>query len=180
MPQNRTTRPTSDRVREALFSAIASWLGTTGDDALSGIAFCDLYSGSGAVALEAASRGATPVIAVEKDRLTADVARRNAQQTRLPVQVVTASAEVVVGQPPPFGIRGFDVVWLDPPYPLPNDAVESVLASLVHNDWLVANALVVVERSSRTSPFIWPDRLSDAWLRRYGETTLFFAQRGDE
>ena len=83
------TRPTTDRVREALFSAITSWLGTSDRPAeatLAGIAFCDLYAGSGAVGLEAASRGANPVLLVEADRRIAALAVRNARQLGLPGQ----------------------------------------------------------------------------------------------
>jgi 16S rRNA (guanine966-N2)-methyltransferase len=82
MPSGERTRPTTDRVREALFSAIAAWLGTSAEPAersLAGLAFCDLYAGSGAVGLEAASRGASPVLLVERDPRTAQVARGNSE-----------------------------------------------------------------------------------------------------
>ena len=87
MPSGDRTRPTTDRVREALFSAIAAWAGTSmrsADQALAGLGFCDLYAGSGAVGLEAASRGADPVLLVEADRRTAAVARGNAAELGLP------------------------------------------------------------------------------------------------
>ena len=90
MPSGRNTRPTTDRVREAVFSAVAAWAGTADrppEEALAGLAFCDLYAGSGAVGLEAASRGADPVLLVEQDRGTAQLIRRNAADLGLPVGV---------------------------------------------------------------------------------------------
>src|SRR6187200_3360511 len=76
MPPGDRTRPTSDRVREALFSAIAAWAGRAAEpveQSLAGLAFCDLYAGSGAVGLEAASRGAYPVLLIERDLRTAQL-----------------------------------------------------------------------------------------------------------
>ena len=87
------TRPTTERVREALFSALAAWAGTAAvapEASLAGLAFCDLYAGSGAVGLEAASRGAGPVLLVESDRRTAQLIRRNAAELGLAVQISTA------------------------------------------------------------------------------------------
>lgn len=174
-PAGDATRPTSDRVREAAFAMLASELGRSGDaaDQLTGRAFLDLYAGSGAVALEAASRGAASVVAVEQDRRAADVIRRNVRETGLAVRVVPTSVEkCLAGAPTPF-----DICWLDPPYRLANTAVEAVLARLT-DGWLAPGAIVVVERARRDEPFAWPDRLGDRWERRYGETTLFLATEG--
>ena len=176
MPGGDATRPTSDRVREAAFGVLASELGRAGDPSamLDGLGFLDLYAGSGAVALEAASRGAAPVVAVESDRRTADVIRRNVRETGLAVRVVAAGVDAyLAGEPTPFGI-----CWLDPPYAVPNHTVTDVVARLA-DAWLAPGAIVVVERAGRTEPFTWPPRLGDQWQRRYGETTLFFATEGD-
>ncbi|MDU5842972.1 MAG: RsmD family RNA methyltransferase, partial [Cutibacterium avidum] len=81
-PSGRLTRPTTDRVREAVFSALAAWNGTSDEapeDQLAGQAFCDLFAGSGAVALEAASRGASTVLAVDRDRSACHVMTENAR-----------------------------------------------------------------------------------------------------
>ncbi len=175
MPPHDRTRPTSDRVREAAFSLIAGWAGTAGEPAdvmLDRFSFLDLYAGSGAVALEAASRGAGPVLAVERDAATAAVARANAARLGLDVEVVTASVETFLAE---GGPRPFDVVWLDPPYALGSDAVARVVALLVRRGWLAPDGLVVAERATRDEPPVWPASLPTSWSRRYGETTLHLA-----
>lgn len=177
-PKNDLTRPTSERVREALFSAIASWLGHEGpvDDALTGVAVADMYAGSGAIGLEALSRGAEAALLVEKDGPTAELIRSNARALKLKADVRAAKVETLVSQPAP---RTFDVVWLDPPYAVEADVVDQVLAGLVENGWLADSPLVVVERSRRGRAPDWPSALSEQWLRRYGETTLYYATTGD-
>ena len=174
-PPGDGTRPTSDRVREAAFGVLASELGRAGDAAeqLAGRAFLDLYAGSGAVALEAMSRGAASAVAVENERRAAEVIRRNARETGLGVRVITAGVEKYLAGPS----QQFDICWLDPPYRLANTAVESTLGRLT-DGWLAPGAIVVVERARRDEPFVWPDRLGDRWERRYGETTLFLATEG--
>ena len=175
-PKGSRTRPTTDRTREALFSALASWFDTA-DEApesqLDGVAVLDLYAGSGAVALEAASRGARPVWAVESDAGTARIARGNATATGLPVTVVATTVEKALGAPPP---ARFDVVWADPPYDLPGERLAPVLAA-VQERWLATDGLLVVERATRDLAPVWPPELSERWDRRYGETTLYFAGR---
>lgn len=101
-PPGEATRPTSDRVREAVFGMLASELGRAGDPSvmLAGCGFLDLYAGSGAVALEAASRGADRVVAVEHDRRAAEVIRRNVRETGLAVRVVPSSVEKYLAGPP--------------------------------------------------------------------------------
>ncbi len=176
MPSHRRTRPTSDRVREAAFSLIADWAGTAGEAAetmLARFSFLDLFGGSGAVACEAASRGAGPVVCVERDKGTAAIARRNAEDADLDVRVVTSSVEqFLAADPVPF-----DVVWLDPPYTIPNHTVDAVVARVVSDGWLADDGLVVVERSSRVVPPDWPEQLPSRRARRYGETTLYLASK---
>jgi 16S rRNA (guanine966-N2)-methyltransferase len=174
MPPGDKTRPTTDRVREALFSAIAAWAGTAdapAAEALAGLAFADLYAGSGAVGLEAASRGADPVLLVEGNKRTALVSERNVGELRLPVRVRALRVEQLVAQPAP---QAFDVVFLDPPYDVTSSAVGDVLTALAEHGWLVADALVVVERSRRSADFPWPAVVGEAWTRGYGETVLHF------
>lgn len=177
MPAHRDTRPTTDRVREAAFSLLADWVGTAGQPAeaeLSGLSFLDLYAGSGAVALEAASRGASPVWAVERDRGTAAVAERNAGQTGLPVKVVVRPVAGFLAGPS----RPFDVIWADPPYDLPEAELGRVLESA--SSWLAPRGLVVVERARRSGVPSWPESVVDSWKRDYGETALHFAMRGEQ
>lgn len=176
-PSGDTTRPTSDRVREAAFGVLGSELARAGDASslLAGLSFLDLYAGSGGVALEAASRGAAPVVAVEQDRRALEVLRRNASEVELRLRVVGSSVErYLSGTPSPF-----DVCWLDPPYALPGEALDGVLKRLAEG-WLTSSALVVVERSSRGAAPGFPAALSARWERRYGETTLYFATEGEQ
>ena len=166
-PRGQATRPTSDRVREALFSAVESWCST-----LEGLRVLDLYAGSGAVGLEAWSRGAGVVTLVEQDRRTAALIRTNAAElgfARADVRAQSVSA-VLAGSPQ----APYDVVFLDPPYPLENAAVEADLAALVANGWLVPDALVVVERGSRSRGLVWPEGLELHREKKYGETVLWY------
>ncbi len=175
MPGHSATRPTSDRVRESAFNLIAGWAGTSGEPAssmLERFSFLDLYAGSGAVGLEAASRGAGPVTCVERDAPTASVAKRNVAGLGLDVTVVTAAVESWLATATP---RRFDVVWLDPPYVLTNAALAKVLTQVVTGGWLADDGLVVAERSARDGDVAWPEALASRWSRRYGETTLHFA-----
>lgn len=166
-PRGQATRPTSDRVREALFSAIESWCGS-----LTGLRFLDLYAGSGAVGLEARSRGAGVVTLVEQDRRTAALISRNATELGLArANVVTSAVSTFLGSTPR---APYDVVFSDPPYPLSDEAVANDLAALVRQGWLVPGALVVVERSSRSPELAWPVGLAGERSKRYGETTLWY------
>ncbi|MDF1490273.1 16S rRNA (guanine(966)-N(2))-methyltransferase RsmD [Tessaracoccus caeni] len=170
-PKGDRTRPTTDRVREALFSALASWFDTTdGDPAeqLAGLSVLDLCAGSGAIALEAASRGAARVVAVEHDRQTAALIEANAKDARLRVEVRAARAEQFAGA----AGEAFDLVFLDPPYEA--EIVDDVLTALVTHGRLAPRALVVVERSARGAAPVWPAVFTDVWERGYGETVLYF------
>jgi 16S rRNA (guanine966-N2)-methyltransferase len=170
-PRGSATRPTSDRVREALFSAVESWCGP-----LDGLRVLDLYAGSGAVGLEAWSRGAGVVTMVEQDRRTAALISENARTLGFAkAQVRAASVAAVLLKPPS---APYDVVYLDPPYPLPNADVEADLAALVAQEWLVPDGLVVVERSARTRGLVWPPGLVLDRERRYGETVLWYGHAG--
>lgn len=173
-PAGEQTRPTSDRVREALFSALASWLGTideTVDAQLAGVSFLDLFAGSGAVGLEAASRGASPVVLVDEHRHAAQAISRNIADTGLTAKLIQASVRSFLAAP----TGRFDIVWLDPPYRFASGELDELLA-IVAADWLAADGLVVVERAKRDTAPSWPASASDSWERRYGETVLYFAQ----
>jgi 16S rRNA (guanine966-N2)-methyltransferase len=166
-PRGASTRPTSDRVREALFSAVESWCGS-----LRGLRFLDLYAGSGAVGLEAWSRGAGVVTLVEQDRRTAALISANARALGFArANVVAASVAGTLRRSP---AAPYDVVFLDPPYPLADSAVADDLAALARQTWLVPGALVVVERSSRSPEPVWPDGFSGTREKRYGETVLWY------
>ena len=166
-PRGSHTRPTSDRVREALFSAVESWCGS-----LHGLRFLDLYAGSGAVGLEAWSRGAGIVTLVEQDRRTAALIGENARALGFPRANVVAAPVAGTLQRPPTA--PYDIAFLDPPYPLDEEAVAHDLTALMAHDWLVPGALVVVERSSRSPEPGWPGSFTDVRQKRYGETVLWY------
>jgi 16S rRNA (guanine966-N2)-methyltransferase len=166
-PRGAQTRPTSDRVREALFSAVESWCGS-----LHGLRFLDLYAGSGAVGLEAWSRGAGVVTLVESDRRTAALISQNARSLGfVRANVVAAHVGTALGKPP---AAPYDIVFLDPPYPLDEESLARDLESLAAHDWLVPGALVIVERSARSPEPAWPAGFDGTRSRRYGETTLWY------
>ncbi|WP_344244444.1 16S rRNA (guanine(966)-N(2))-methyltransferase RsmD [Isoptericola hypogeus] len=166
------TRPTSDRVREAIFSRLEHL------DVLDGARVLDLYAGSGALGLEAASRGAAEVVLVDVARKAADVARRNvaALGLRGSVSVVGDAAERYARSAP----GPFDLVFLDPPYDLSDDALGGVLADLAAPGVLAAGAVVVVERSARSPEPSWPAGLAAFARKDYGETAVHYAEPAAE
>lgn len=168
-PPGGATRPTSDRVREALFSALEAEFST-----LHGLRLIDLYAGSGAVALEALSRGAASAVAVESDRRTAALIGENARALGLSVEVVAGTVEAVLALPP---AEPYDVVFLDPPYPMPAEDVDAALGMLLDSGWLAQGAVVVVERSRRSVEPAWSDGLGTARRKKYGDTVLWYLRR---
>jgi 16S rRNA (guanine966-N2)-methyltransferase len=162
-----STRPTSDRVREALFATIESWCGS-----LAGLRFLDLYAGSGAVGLEAWSRGAGVVTMVEQDRRTASMIAANARELGFNrAHVVTGPVASALGRPP---VAPYDVAFLDPPYAQPEQDVAADLSALHDQEWLVPGAMVVVERGSRGPEPAWPPGFSESREKKYGETVLWY------
>ena len=169
-PAGADTRPTADRVREALFGALGP---------LDGVRFLDLYAGSGAVGLEALSRGAGHALLVEADARAAKVARENVALLGAGREAVLAVSRVepALG----YGPNGppYDVVYADPPYPTPEDEIAGMLAALVGRGWLAADATVVVERSRRSPEPAWPvgvPGITAERSRRYGDTVLWYGR----
>jgi 16S rRNA (guanine966-N2)-methyltransferase len=170
-PAGQATRPTSDRVREAMFS------GLDARGAVRGARVLDLYAGSGALGLEAASRGAADVVLVDSSRAAATAARRNAAALGLStVRVVLSSVQAYLAG---HAASAAALVLIDPPYVLPEAELGAVLDALTQG-WLAADAVVVVERSSRGPEPRWPDGMTRTAVRRYGETTLWYAQAPGE
>lgn len=166
-PRGTSTRPTSDRVREALFSSVEAWCGS-----LRGLRFLDLYAGSGAVGFEAWSRGAGVVTLVEQDRRTAGLITENARTLGFAkADVVSGTVAGTLQRPP---AAPYDIAFLDPPYPHPEADVAADLRALAGQGWLVPGALVVVERSSRSPEPAWPEGYTDRRSKRYGETVLWY------
>ncbi|MDT4942032.1 MAG: rRNA (guanine966-N2)-methyltransferase [Pseudonocardiales bacterium] len=163
------TRPTSDRAREALFSSLTTLLD------LDGARVLDLYAGTGAVGLEALSRGAAESVFVESDRGALEVLRRNVRAVGLPgATVVGRSVAGFLSSPPD---RPFDLVFADPPYAIAEAELTGVLASLGAPDRLAGGGWVVVERAARSGPPPWPAGLiTPARDRRYGDGVLWYGR----
>lgn len=181
-PPGKGTRPTSDRVREALFSRLEGW------DAIAGAHVLDLFAGTGALAFESLSRGAASAVLVEAHQATARQLRATAASLGLDerCEIRAARAEQVAQQlaggnagtsapsaepsRAPTHVKPFSLVFLDPPYDLPTEALESMLVQL--RPVLADDALVVIERSSRSRAIDWPDGWQDDGTKTYGETVL--------
>jgi 16S rRNA (guanine966-N2)-methyltransferase len=170
VPAGRGTRPTSDRVREALFSALGSML------ELPGARMADLYAGSGAIGFEALSRGCVRALFVESDARAVAALRRNIAALGVTgaASLSASPVERVVGTTP---TQPYDLVFADPPYALADDRLSTVLAGLVAADWLTPEAVVVVERATRSGPVGWVPGITGIRARRYGETTLWYGRR---
>lgn len=170
VPPGDSTRPTSDRAREGLFSSWLSLLGT-----LEGLRIADLYAGSGAVGLEALSRGAAHALFVEADTRAVRTVRDNVATLGLPGADVRAgkAAQIVAGPAP---ATPYDLVFLDPPYAVTDDDLGEILLTLRTQGWLSGAAVVTVERSTRGGEFGWPDGFEPVRSRRYGEATLWYGR----
>ena len=162
------TRPTSDRVREALFSALEA-RGVIEDAQV-----LDLFAGSGALGLEALSRGASTAVLVERDPRACAVLAMNARAVGAAGAGVLVRRASVATYLSARSRTPFDLVLVDPPYA---DPVDDVLAALA-GGWLASDALVVVERDSRSPAPAWPAGLVPEEPRSYGETTLHWASAG--
>ncbi|CAN5142034.1 16S rRNA (guanine(966)-N(2))-methyltransferase RsmD [soil metagenome] len=160
LPGDRT-RPTSDRVKEALFSSLGQVIGWT---------VLDLYAGSGALGIEALSRGAAHAVLVEQDRRTADVIRQNLQTAGVDACGTVLATTVASYCANPSG-GPFDLVLMDPPYAIGVPAIETALAALVDAGALTEGARIVLERATR-DPGPPPGVLVHDRDRTYGETLL--------
>ena len=168
----KTTRPTSDRIRESLFSKLEA------RDLLESSHVLDLYAGTGALALEAVSRGASVAWMVERDGKAAAVCVANARLVQKALQDEELDAETkVVNKSVAAMLAGeattrFDIVFIDPPYEVTNDEVTANLKALEGH--LNADAVVVVERSSRSGAVSAPNYLKFDEEKSYGDTVLYF------
>jgi 16S rRNA (guanine966-N2)-methyltransferase len=166
----RGTRPTSERAREALFNSLAGLV------ELEGARVLDLFAGTGAVGLEALSRGAATASFVESDRGAFAVLQHNveavgmvgAELHRRPAASYLAGA----GADAPF-----DLVYLDPPYAFSDEHLSAILATLVEPGWIAPGGVVVAERSARGGPLVWPSEIEAIRQKRYGEGVLWYGRR---
>lgn len=164
----RGTRPTTDRVRESLFNILTVRLD------FAGLAVLDLYAGSGALGLEALSRGAASALFVEADQRTAAVLDRNIAAVGLPGAVVrrgTVASVLAAGAPTPV-----DLVLADPPYDTETADLNVILGALGAHGWVRDGTVAVVERGVGSAPLTWPDGW-EVWPERvYGDTRLELAE----
>lgn len=176
VPPGNGTRPTSDRAREGMFSSWEAQLG--GAAAWQGVRVLDLYGGSGAVGLEALSRGAAHVLLVEADARAARTIRENVRAVGLPgAEVRSGKAEQILAGSPPE--TPYDLVFLDPPYVVGDDDLREILLTLRSQGWLSEGALATVERSTRGGDFSWPVGFEGLRARRYGEGTLWYGRAAE-
>lgn len=184
----RGTRPTSDRVREAIFSTLEAW------DCVSGARVLDLYAGSGALGLEAVSRGAADCTLVEKHPAAARVARRNSDAILTAVKRSgrEASATVLQRSVQQFltdttanttaqttrDVQNFDIVFIDPPYDFTENVIAENLAAVV--PLLAPDAVVLIERDRRSPAPTLPDSLSLLRSKSYGETTCWWCEKSTD
>ena len=181
VPKGEGTRPTSERVREAIFGALDA------RGRLAGANVLDLYAGSGAMGLEAASRGAASVVLVDSARQAVDAARQNVSALALPrVTVVLSSVQRFLSRsesstrvPHRTAAKerpAASLVFADPPYELGQLELAAVLEGLTSGGWLEPGALIVVERSSRAIEPQWPEGMFRRAIRRYGDTAVWEAE----
>lgn len=164
-PPGQGTRPTSDVAREGLFASVGTLAGWT---------VLDLYAGSGAVGLEALSRGAADVVLVESDRRAAGIIRHNIASLGLSGATLIVSPVDRVLRRGPGSLARRRLVFADPPYAAPGTEVAAMLAALAGLGWLAPDALVVLERDARSGPPPWPSQYAPGRSRRYGETVLWY------
>lgn len=170
VPAGDAIRPTSDRVKESIFAAL-------GPGRLVGARVLDLYAGSGALGLEALSRGAADAVFVDRDPAAGRAIQANidalrwSDRTLLRIRPVATLLAAGPDGPP------FELAFLDPSYETPAAEVNSVLHLLVEQGWLTPDATVVVERAAGSSPLGWPAGWGSTWERCYGDTLVLFAQQ---
>jgi 16S rRNA (guanine966-N2)-methyltransferase len=165
----RGTRPTTDRVRESLFSIVTARLDLTG------LTVLDLYAGSGALGLEALSRGAASATFVESDRRAAAVLDRNIATLGLPGATLRrgpVAAVIAAGAAAPV-----DLVLADPPYEVETSEIEALLSALAARGWVSEGSVIVVERSAGGPTLSWPPGWQPWQQRIYGDTRLELAER---
>ena len=165
------TRPTSDRAREGLFSSLISTFGT-----LDGLHFLDLFAGSGAVGVEALSRGAGLVESVESNPISAEVCEKNfallLNQPDLGKFKVheTTTFEYLNH----LANKQFEIIFLDPPYEVTNLEIEKILKKIQSNNLLSKFGVIAIERDSKGAAFTWPEGFAEIKLRSYGQGAIHY------
>ena len=170
VPRGVGTRPSAERVREALAGSLQATGGLVGARVL------DLWAGTGALGLELASRGASSAVFVERDRMALTALRSNVGTLHEAIgpalTVQPGDVQAVV----PRLVGPFDIVVADPPYDVDGATVERVLTSLVNGGALAEHADLIVERSTRSGDVTWPDPLAGTRTKKYGDTLLCYGR----
>ena len=165
------TRPTSDRAREGLFSSLISTFGT-----LEGLHFLDLFAGSGAVGVEALSRGAALVEAVESNSESADVCEENFAL----LSSLTGVGKFKVHNKTVFEFLNhtasnpYEIIYIDPPYEVANSEIEKILKKIISLNLLSKFGVIAIERDGKVKAFTWPPSLTELKVRSYGAGSIHY------
>ena len=165
------TRPTSDRAREGLFSSLTSTF-----TSLEGLHFLDLFAGSGAVGVEALSRGAALVEAVESAQVSADVCKQNFEllssqngvgKFKVHCKTTFEFLNHIASEP-------YEIIYIDPPYEVANSEIEKILKKILALNLLNKHGVVAIERDAKAKPFSWPDGFTEDKIRSYGAGSIHY------
>jgi len=165
------TRPTSDRAREGLFSSLISTFGT-----LEGLHFLDLFAGSAAVGVEALSRGAALVEAVESNSVSADVCEANFAL----LSSLTGVGKFKVHNKTVFEFLNhtasnpYEIIYIDPPYEVANSEIEKILKKIISLNLLSKFGVIAIERDGKVKAFTWPPSLTELKVRSYGAGSIHY------
>jgi len=165
------TRPTSDRAREGLFSSLISTFGS-----LDGLHFLDLFAGSGAVGVEALSRGAGLVESVENNSVSAEVCEKNFELLKNQPDLgkfkvhKTTTFEYLNH----LANKQFEIIFLDPPYEVSNTEIEKILRKIQSNNLLSKFGVIAIERDAKGAVFTWPEGLVETKIRSYGQGAIHY------
>ena len=171
-PPDSRTRPTSDRAREGLFSSLESEFSS-----LVGLTFLDLFAGSGAVGVEALSRGATVVHSVESEGDVGAISISNFQLVKSAAgsyRVFHSTAQRFLESDQAAQKDKYDIIFMDPPYEISNAAIEALLQIIVTRELLQPHGIVAIERESKSAPFTWPHPLEAIKVRSYGQGSIYY------
>lgn len=168
-PQGRDTRPTTDRVREALFSSVVSLVGD-----FSGLNVCDAFAGSGAFGIESLSRGADFVTFVERDKKTAQLISRNLAKLNIATRGRVISIDTLK-TPQVLAAHGpFDLLFLDPPYKISSCAIAELIDEMCALGMLREGAIIVYEHAIQEKCIKWNDTISLLKEKKYGTTVVSY------
>lgn len=166
-PRGEGTRPTHDRVKEALFSVLGN---------IDGYTVADLYAGTGALGIEALSRGARHACFVERNRIALECLRRNVQELALAEQSTIIARDLQSAQPDLLQLAPIDLAFCDPPWPQMDDAI-ALLSRLEPTRWLGPEGLLVLEHPARFDPPAHAlSGLEKTTQRRWGDTAVSIFQ----